>query len=236
MVGGYPVTTPAMQAIVPMGDCTAVLVTPDRLLTSAHCLKPGLEQVTVASRTFHLTQCDAHPGYRSLQAAHDIAVCHLAAPAPVDGIAIDEGAPQMGEPITLAGYGLAGALARAQSGLRAVDTAVVSLDAQSFDVGTATQTACLGDSGGPVLTQRGGKMRVAGILHGPSGAICASPTRVTRLDVAGDWLAGELASTGAANGSHVAGRLAIVFCVLAAAALMGWIAVRRASRTPPAVT
>jgi hypothetical protein len=68
------------------------------------------------------------------------AVCRLEAPAPVDSIAIDEGAPHVGQPITLAGYGLSGALAHAQSALRVVETAVVMLDAQSFDVGTEDHT------------------------------------------------------------------------------------------------
>jgi hypothetical protein len=230
--GRRKATSPAMQAVVPLGACSGVLVRPDRLLTSAHCLKPGLEQVAVAGRTFHLSACEAHPDYRPLQAARDVAVCRLAAPAPVDDIAVDEGpAAQPGQAVTLAGYGLPGALAHALPELRAVETAIVRIDAQGFEVGTDDRTACLGDSGGPVLIQRGGVLRVAGILHGPSGAICSSPARAARLDVAADWLARELASSDAAGGTHVVVRIAIGLLAVVAATLVARSVARRMART-----
>jgi hypothetical protein len=195
MIGGYPATSPTLSAVALVRDCSGVLVRPDRVVTCAHCLTPALEQVTVAGRPFRVRECKAYSGYRPLQAAHDIAVCSLAVAAPVKGIALDEGpAPKAGEEVTLAGYGLTDPLAHEPPELRAVDTAIVSVDAQSFELGSHDHTACLGDSGGPVLVERGGALRVLGVLHGPSGAICASPTRAVRLDVVRDWLVGELSS------------------------------------------
>jgi hypothetical protein len=228
MVGGHPVPASALQqAVVPIGDCTGVLIATDRVLTSAHCLKPSLDEVTIAGQALRLAGCEPHPGYLTLQAPHDLALCRLAAPAPVAGIALDDGpSPESGQAVTLAGYGLPAAMAHVPAMLRAVDTDIVRVEAETFDIGTADHTACLGDSGGPVLVERGGVFRVAGILHGPSGAVCASPVRAVRLDASRDWLARDPESDSTMRSAS--SRLAVPFVVAALGiAVWGWARRRR---------
>jgi len=74
--------------------------------------------------------------------------------------------------------------------LRRISTLVVGAREGSMNVGSATATACRGDSGGPMLVERGGGFRVAGVIHGAQGAICASPTEVVPVSPHRDWLLG----------------------------------------------
>jgi hypothetical protein len=100
-----------------------------------------------------------------------------------DAIAIDdEPGVAVGAQVWLAGFGASYALSREPPALRMVAASVVAVDESCVKVGSVAATACRGDSGGPMLVDRGGgKFRVAGVIHGPQGVICGSPTEVTAL-------------------------------------------------------
>jgi hypothetical protein len=108
-------------------------------------------------------------------------------------ITLDDGPDfAKGDPVLLAGFGLSGPLAREAARLRVVNTTVVRAAPDSIEAGSATATACRGDSGGPVLVERGGVVRVAGVMHGTDGVICGSAVEVTPVRAHRAWLMKEL--------------------------------------------
>ena len=215
------------EAVVELGHCSGTLVAADVVLTSAHCLDGPIDQVVVQHRAARVAQCERHPAYDAGQPAHDIGYCRLAEPLP-GAIALDDGPePEIGATVSLAGFGVSDPLSRAARAFRVVTTSVVGVEPERLAVGSATATACRGDSGGPMLIDRAGAVRVAGVIHGPKAAICASPTEVVPVRVHRDWLLRALASS---NGSSSDRLLWFVAAALAGGGLIASVWRHRARR------
>jgi secreted trypsin-like serine protease len=136
--------------------------------------------------------------------------------------------------VSLAGFGVSDAFSRAKRALRTVKTSVVDAHEGRLDVGSATGTACHGDSGGPMLIDRGEGLRVAGVIHGAKAAICASPTEVVPVDTHRDWLAQAQAYAHASSSSSSAGlrrRTAFVLGPLLASSVLFALARLRRPRS-----
>ena len=146
-------------------------------------------RVVVTGVPVGVIDCKRHPSYRAFEAAHDLGVCRLNAPASIAAIPIYTGqALPSGKAVRLAGYGKSSVLAKDSGVLRAVDTTVGHVHADRIDVGSADHTACQGDSGGPVLVMDGGSASVVGVIHGASREMCASPAEATPVRVEDAWL------------------------------------------------
>ena len=192
MVGGTIAAPGELQAVLSLGDCSAILVEPDVVLTSAHCIQRPIQSVSVAKRDIRVSHCEAHPGYRPLGLQHDVGYCKLASATSAPTIGIGDGSHlAVGQAVTLAGYGASAAFAHDAGMLRVVETSAVRVLDGGVEVGAADRTACWGDSGGPVLVRDESGLRVVGIIHGVSGAICASPAEAALLDSSDRaWLEG----------------------------------------------
>jgi len=188
MVGGDPVAPYELQAVIQIGGCSAVLVAPDRVLTCGHCIAQPPTEVFIGGAPVRVEGCRSHPRFASGESAHDLAVCILAAPQPVRPIEIGLFPIAAGAEVRLAGYGQRGPFDRALPALRSTTTSVIRADTATLIVGTATRTACMGDSGGPVLVRTDGQLRVVALLQGSTGALCHSPTVAALLSDDDGWL------------------------------------------------
>jgi secreted trypsin-like serine protease len=193
IVGGSEIASPVREAVVQVGHCSGTLVAADVVLTSAHCLDGPIDEIAIGARAARVVRCARHPAYQAGQPAHDIGYCRLAEAMP-GAVAIDDGPePAVGATVSLAGFGVSDPLSRQARTLRMITTSVAAVGQGKLDVGSATATACRGDSGGPMLIDRGDGLRVAGVIHGAAGAICASATEVVSVRAERDWLSHELA-------------------------------------------
>lgn len=193
MVGGEQVDESLAASVVRVGNCSGTLIAPSAVLTAAHCVEAdGSVEVRIpSSATTARVRCVVHPRYRSSEPAHDLAVCRLDSPSSATPIPLMADGPPvvLGASVNLVGYGLAAPFERGTGEVRSVDTRVGKVSNEGFLAGTVDRTACRGDSGGPMIVRDGATARVAGVIHGPSGAFCASPAIV--VGVAGDlaWIA-----------------------------------------------
>lgn len=208
MLGGHATRSPAFEAVVTLGNCSAVLVEPDLLLTSAHCLEARIDQLAIGGRSVRIAACYVSPRYRPVEWPADIGVCRLTESVSVTPLAIDDvPAPIQGDPVTLVGRGLDRAFAAGRGTLRVVETSVAGVGPSGIYVGTSDRTACRGDSGGPVLVERQGVFRVAAIIHGGSGAICASSAEAVVVRPHLQWIAETpRGGTDASREGAIAGR------------------------------
>jgi hypothetical protein len=198
--------------------CTATLVTPDRVLTAAHCVTmatagsvrvgwgvdPGQPVVSAG-----VTAIWMHQSYYDVQAGNDVAVLYLdrqvteIAPAVLH---LGDVSSFVGTELTLVGYGASGA-GGVGSGIRRltrVDVAMVT--AQTLAYQFRGMGACHGDSGGPAFAMVGGDWRQVGVTSW-GDMTCTSFGHYQRLDVVASFLAehgvlGEQRTTDcAANGA-----------------------------------
>jgi secreted trypsin-like serine protease len=191
VVGGRAAKSAELEAVVRIGDCSGLLIAPNIVLTSAHCAQGPAAAVLRSGRSLPVEGCQRNPKYASGEARDDIGFCRLGARADAIAIPIDapaSGALVTGARVSMAGYGQSGPFSRDSGVLRIVDTTLGRASDDHFEVGTHDKTACRGDSGAPVLVQREGGLRVAGIVHGGSGAICASPAVITPIHADSGWL------------------------------------------------
>jgi secreted trypsin-like serine protease len=219
------------KAVVQIGPCSGTLVAADGVLTSAHCLNGPIEHVVVDGKLVRVATCEQHGSYRPGLPAHDLGYCRLSEAVP-GALSIDDGpAPGIGAPVSLAGFGLSSAMSREKPSLRAIASSVVRAQEGWLEVGSATATACRGDSGGPMLVERDGRFRVAGVIHGARGAICASPTEVVPVSAHRGWLLQRMGaqSSGSSEGPWHGVRI-LMGALLVSAVVVASIWRRRARR------
>jgi hypothetical protein len=193
IVGGHDVRDSFSAAVVKLGSCSGVLVQSDTVLTSGHCLDGPIEEVVVAGERVRVTQCERHPRYEAGRVQDDIGYRRLASSRAGVPIALDDVVVATATPVSMAGYGQGDALGRLPAALRVVETEATWTPAGVLQAGTPTATACRGDSGGPVVVQRAGELRLTGIIHGTEGVICGSPAEIVSIGAAGPWLSNVLA-------------------------------------------
>jgi secreted trypsin-like serine protease len=205
LAGTSAIEPQLVKAVAQIGPCSGTLVAADGVLTSAHCLNGPIAHVVVDGKVVRVAKCEQNGAYRPGLPAHDIGYCRLSEALP-GALSIDDGqAPALGTTVSLAGFGLASAMSPERPALRRIATSVVGAKEGLLEAGTATATACRGDSGGPMLLERGGTFRVAGVIHGAQGAICASPTEVVPVSADRDWVLQRLdvGSNGFPRGARV---------------------------------
>jgi secreted trypsin-like serine protease len=221
MVGGNVASPAVSQVVVEIGNCSGVLIGRKIVLTNAHCISESLENVAVSGKNVHVVGCTPHPFYVADQASHDLGICRLATPS-ASWVPFDDVPLSAGSNVLLAGYGLPSPFSRERPHvLRVVHTSVFAVRSDVATIGTNDHTACRGDSGGPVLVDHGGVLHVAGVIHGPSDAICASPAEAVSVSANRAWLQQMVdGPRDAAPGNAAGVRLIIALTVLGVVALL----------------
>lgn len=167
--------------------CTGTLISPNLVLTAAHCLRgQSKSQIRIGFSINVINKLDPetmvevadmviHPKYGSTGRLNDVALIALAktAPAPYKpvGIISDKYKMEIGMPMLLAGYGVINdANGEDTEALRKVTVPMAKIiDADAILVTDQTKNtgACNGDSGGPAYLEKDGLLYVYGITRGP---------------------------------------------------------------------
>lgn len=196
--------------------CTGSLVAPTIVVTASHCLVDYDEEKlvvafgTVAKNGYYKNEnlreaakYFVHDEYNTTAmdedapsaAPNDIAMIHLksAAPSAYSPVALLSSGDdvQVGETLTLAGFGLTRFIFGSSGVLRKVDTKVKTLfpDIKELEFGEkAYKSACMGDSGGPAFVKRNNKLVLVGVTSRGSGK-CDSTGIYTDVRYFGGWIA-----------------------------------------------
>jgi secreted trypsin-like serine protease len=220
MVGGAPPAEGVRHTIMIVGSrgtiCSGTAVARDLVLTAAHCVPPGANYNVVdfdAARQPQLrsvTKVASHPqfsipAFEGTRATPDLALLKLASPLPatvVSALLIGPRGPITGgEPFVVMGYGVTipgngksgGTLRRATL----VATGQLgNLQTRLVDPSTLGKRpglgACVGDSGGPMFQESGGRLLLIGVISWTTApnleSGCGGLTGVTPLELYRGWI------------------------------------------------
>ena len=204
IVGGQ--TTNGWDSVVMLGlndsICTATVVSPDVILTAAHCLEGqwGSLDVYWCNDCYgqgywdHTTSNDyeQHPHYNPNTMAGDLGVVLLNGNSPSEPVPINRdaaGNTWLGNqhPLTSVGFGVTAGHLENSGTKREVTVAATSWDGTFLYYEDPNHGICFGDSGGPAMTSHDGGWKVAGVHSWVSGN-CDDIGASIRVDTYQSWV------------------------------------------------
>jgi secreted trypsin-like serine protease len=204
IVNGQPTTThPSVGMLKIGGDgyCTATLVGERTLVSAGHCVvEQPKDSFDIVRYTFEMdrisvpvVKAKAHPDYdpgAELNAS-DIGIMRLAYAPPGERSAVSVVAPEVGQEVTLVGFGVTAETAEDEP-LKRIGTNLIQW-VKSQEIGWKTgkgSGSCYGDSGGPVFAVSNDQEVVVAVVSRGTGP-CGYDDVDTRVDTFIDWLRTE---------------------------------------------
>jgi len=206
--------------------CSGTLIGPDLVLSAAHCvMRPAGYTVIGVDRGFRqhripVIATTMHPDFvpgttPEEQPGVDLALLKLERPLGGDFVPLDPrgaGSISNGEAVDIAGFGVVAENRRGSArilrlahlvsigSLQVANRVTVVTDRRRM-AETSGAGACLGDSGGPILTGGPGGYRIVGVVSWSSGALqqgarrtaCGGFTAVTPVAEHAGWIAARAA-------------------------------------------
>lgn len=227
IVGGQLAAADAWSSAVATLSCSAVLISPNMVVTAAHCLARSApdriwigESRSEARRIVGVSACHYHPEFTRIW-GNDIGYCQLSENvtdveiAPIVSPAEASEWLVPGATVTIVGFGDIDAHTSGGAVKRWAEVAIDGLQPQGREivVGTRVAGACNGDSGGPAYLKLGdGSWRVVGVASrmGPSadGAAvtdCDGTSIYTSLAAHEAWLEQSVAPAAPQSDAERAG-------------------------------
>ena len=185
------------------GQCSGTLIASNMVLTAGHCIPENANErqdFEAEGRSYSASRAVVHPAYNS---GVDLAVMalnqHVAGISPVE---INRTTPQVGQMLTLVGYGATGSAQNGHDGsfgVKHVGTTpideVTPIEVNwNFDHASESNTAP-GDSGGAAFLNVGGALVLAGVTSGGAtdDAGLGDTSFDIRVDAFADWIDGIVA-------------------------------------------
>jgi hypothetical protein len=176
--------------------CSGALIAPDVVLTAAHCLNifgpEGPYEIFLGAellpepqgRFVRVAGAVRHPDYEPQTHAFDVALLRLATPVDVPPLALPEASLSLaqGTPARVLGFGDTKDVNAPAGRRRQGMLSVLEVSASFFRAGPAPGMSCVGDSGGPVLVNIGGREVLAGVTVSGDVA-CRTEAVNVRVDV-----------------------------------------------------
>ena len=186
-------------------QCTGTVIAPNAVLTAAHCIPQnpaeGGQTFEVGGRTYEAERVVVHPDYNS-NLDIDLAVMILKQNVVgVEPTAINRTTPEVGQVLTLVGFGATGTPQAGHDGSFGVknvgqtpiDEVTETHVNWNFDNANEANTAP-GDSGGPAFLDVNGELVVAGVTSGGNqeNAGLGDFSFDVRVDTFADWIDGVI--------------------------------------------
>ncbi len=255
IINGTP--TSGWEGVGLVGDsseffCSGVLISPQYVLTAGHCATGVANtrgRFQVGGTTYSTSQVVVHPQYNENaepDQSNDIAIYKLSqAVTSVPFYPIYRSTPQVGQVLTLVGFGGGGTGASGSQGdfgtkrvgTTPIDAVTSKMIWWDFDNESESNTAP-GDSGGPAFLNVSGSYYVAGITSGGSNADAGlgDESFDTRVDAYAAWIDSIVGTTTLPTVSLVATDASAAETASGATANPGVFTVTRSGATTAALT